>query len=51
MFSSVSQVDCDESLCRLQLSRGIVARMVKDGGELALYVLSLTKGLCDAYYK
>lgn len=51
MFSGVSPVDCDEALVRLQLSSGCVARSCKDGTELALYVLNLTKALCGTHYK
>ena len=51
IFSSVSQVDCEEALVRLQLSSKCVVRTCKDGTELAEYVLNLTKALCKSHYK
>lgn len=51
MFGDVSRVECEEALVRVQLRNCCVCRMCEDGHELAGYVVSLTKALCDAHYK
>lgn len=51
MFSDVSRVECEEALVRLQLRNGCVSRMCEDGEQLAEYVVSLTKALCESYYR
>ena len=51
MFGDVSRLECEEALVRVQLRNCCVCRMCEDGHELAAYVVSLTKALCDAHYK
>lgn len=51
MFSDVNRVECEEALVRLQLRSGCVVHMFEDGEQLAGYVVTLTKALCDAHYQ
>ena len=51
MFSDVSRVECEEAMVRLQLRNGCVTRVCKDGQQLALYILTLTKALCESHYQ
>ena len=50
-FSDVSRLDCEEALVRLQLKYGCVARMCEDEEEMAHYVISLTKALCESHFQ